>query len=593
MGRTEPQSEAETEAPPRVDVGILTIRPDEFQAVLDVFRRGKRIYSGSRREYALRTASAGKGQSYTLGILRQGEQGNGEAQDAARDLLDDLQPSLLLVVGIAGGVPSDDFTLGDVVLSTRVMDYSVEARKENEPTSYSLSGGPVARELQARLANLHAHGATLKGWDSSIDAPPGIDLRKRGSVYGPDDWKQRVRQQVGAHFPSGTKASPPRYVAGAIASSDRLVKDPKLLFPWIQTARHLLAVEMESGGVFRAARERCPMLAIRGISDIVGLKRADAWTKYACVTAAAFTRAFLKTTPVPPLPPPAQDLRTTDTKKEEAGARAAAKAAARGMRVFSNLVPLAGYPEKVFVAPATCSSVGHGWGRLKDTAAGAWIPRSWCIHQKNVLSLTDPSGGPLTAIVDRAAIEEHELARWADSADSTDRRLFIRLLNGALRDQLTRDREFSYSHKDDEFFFSGSPDQPPRKRRYRSVARNSTITVVQHYSAKKDDKKHLRHLSFSGRFRRFADEWYLEITPSYRYTNDGFNKVPFNDTALSKMKRLERNQAVRNQILLLAGVLVELSLTQEQSPLLTFGHCLQFEVDPGTLPNLLQSEITS
>jgi hypothetical protein len=41
------------------------------------------------------------------------------------------------------------------------------------------------------------------------------------------------------------------------------------------------------------------MLAIRGISDIVGLKRADAWTKFACASAAAFACAFLRTQPVP------------------------------------------------------------------------------------------------------------------------------------------------------------------------------------------------------------------------------------------------------------------------------------------------------
>jgi hypothetical protein len=40
------------------------------------------------------------------------------------------------------------------------------------------------------------------------------------------------------------------------------------------------------------------MLAIRGISDIVGLKRSEAWTKYACASAAAFTRAFLRTRPI-------------------------------------------------------------------------------------------------------------------------------------------------------------------------------------------------------------------------------------------------------------------------------------------------------
>ena len=77
------------------------------------------------------------------------------------------------------------------------------------------------------------------------------------------------------------------------------MKDPELLFPWIATARDIRAVEMESGGVYRAARERCPMLAIRGISDLVGLKRSDDWTKFACASAAAFTRAYLRTRPVP------------------------------------------------------------------------------------------------------------------------------------------------------------------------------------------------------------------------------------------------------------------------------------------------------
>ena len=101
------------------------------------------------------------------------------------------------------------------------------------------------------------------------------------------------------HYGAGTSRRAPTYVSGLIASSDRLVKDPTVLFPWITTARNLLAVEMESGGVYRAARDRCLMLPIRGISDIVGLKRADAWTRFACASAAAFARAFLRTRPVP------------------------------------------------------------------------------------------------------------------------------------------------------------------------------------------------------------------------------------------------------------------------------------------------------
>ena len=88
---------------PIVDIGILTIRDDEFRALLQTFADDHSINKGRHREYTLRTADAGQGARYHIAILRQIEQGNGEAQEAARDLIDDLQPSLLLVVGIAGG----------------------------------------------------------------------------------------------------------------------------------------------------------------------------------------------------------------------------------------------------------------------------------------------------------------------------------------------------------------------------------------------------------------------------------------------------------------------------------------------------------
>ncbi len=257
------------------------------------------MYRG-RREYTLRYAETADGARYTIAVLRQIEQGNGEAQDAARDLLDDLDPSLLLVVGIAGGLPSDDITLGDVVISTRVNDYNVQARKARSKPTYSLSGGPIAKELQARVANLAGRDEDLGRWAAKLPARPQVRWNREDSLYGPKRWQTEVKEKLQAHFGRGVKERAPIFASGAIASSDTLVKDPKVLFPWIETARHLLAIEMESGGVYRAARERCLMLAIRGISDIVGLKRSDAWTKYACASAAAFARAFLRTRPVEP-----------------------------------------------------------------------------------------------------------------------------------------------------------------------------------------------------------------------------------------------------------------------------------------------------
>ena len=134
---------------------------------------------------------------------------------------------------------------------------------------------------------------------ADLPARPPVVWRGKGQLEGPPEWQRELRAKLEHHHGKGATPRTPVYAAGPIASSDRLVKDPAVLIPWLTTARNLLAVEMESGGVYRAVRERCPMLAIRGISDIVGLKRADAWTKYACASAAAFTRAFLRTRPVP------------------------------------------------------------------------------------------------------------------------------------------------------------------------------------------------------------------------------------------------------------------------------------------------------
>src|SRR5688500_18292714 len=91
----------------RVDFGIITIREDEFAAVLDRFppeqhAEGRRLYSIS---HVLTAAS----DPYLVAVVRCPEQGTGEAQNVARDMIDDLDPQWLVVVGIAGGVPDDEF----------------------------------------------------------------------------------------------------------------------------------------------------------------------------------------------------------------------------------------------------------------------------------------------------------------------------------------------------------------------------------------------------------------------------------------------------------------------------------------------------
>lgn len=103
----------------------------------------------------------------------------------------------------------------------------------------------------------------------------------------------------------GNTPRPPIVTAAPIASGNMLMKDYVLLQDWLESARDLKAVEMELPGVFEAARRiegDIPVLAVRGISDVVGFKRDPAWTAFACKTAASLARALLNLNPITPRP---------------------------------------------------------------------------------------------------------------------------------------------------------------------------------------------------------------------------------------------------------------------------------------------------
>ena len=503
----------------------MTIREDEFRAVLKVFPDDHDIHKGRHREYTLRSADAGQRARYRLAILRQIEQGNGEAQEAARDLCDDLQPSLLLVVGIAGGLPSDDISLGDIVLATRVLDFSVEARKFEENTTYSVGGGPIAKSIAAGIANLGGRELELGDWWEELPTKPAVNLA-RAMFYGPKPWQQDVREKLQAHYGKDVAARAPTFSAGPIASSDRLVKDPSVLIPWITSARGILAIEMESAGVHRATRDETPMLSIRGLSDIVGFKRQDAWTKYACASAAAFTRGYLRTRPVsvrqsPELEAgPAPGVGRVDSGEEPD------HLAAEAEEGFANLIPLRHFPDTLYIAPTLSKTVKQSWRLLNQDASGKssdYVPGAWTQHEGNLYSLVDPERSRLKTIIDIGGLDQFNIEEWAFFEDENKRRLFVQLLNAALRQDLWS-QGVRYHGDQEVYAFMGRPEEPPRRLKYANLKVRSTTTVVSHYEHKPTrgkPYKYLRHAAFQGRFRWLGEQWYLEITPTYRFTFNG------------------------------------------------------------------------
>lgn len=284
----------------KIDFGIITIREDEFLSVYDRLQpsdscHGRRIYDVGK------IYNTNKSGFYRYALVRIPSQGENAAQDCARDLIEDFYPKMLLLVGIGGAVPSLDFTLGDVVCATRVYDFSVRATKEGVPDRFSAAGGPMHRRVENILGRLPAIERQLKDWNSedSISlSVPSLKIPPKGSdrYYGSKDWQNEVRNSLIHHF-NGNIPHKPQVTARPVASSDSLIKDTNLLNQWLTEARAVAGVEMELGGIYFAARrsdKEYPILAIRGISDIVGFKRDDAWTKYACNSAGAFAVALIK-----------------------------------------------------------------------------------------------------------------------------------------------------------------------------------------------------------------------------------------------------------------------------------------------------------
>lgn len=286
----------------KIDFAIITIKEEEFLAVYDRLKPNE-TYHGKRtmRAYDIGEILTLEGRSRKIVLARLPAQGEGQAQDVARDIIEDFDPKWLLLVGIGGAVPSLDFTLGDVVCATRVHDFSVRAVKEASPETFASAGGPMHKAVESLLARLPGIVRRLGNWNSEDLIKmkmPTLEIPQEDSnqLYGNEEWKKEVRQCLIHHFDLSGNSRLPNVTARSIASSDTLVKDTHLLSQWLTEARAIAAIEMELAGVYLAARryKEYPILAIRGISDIVGFKRNEAWTKYACNSAAAFTFALLK-----------------------------------------------------------------------------------------------------------------------------------------------------------------------------------------------------------------------------------------------------------------------------------------------------------
>jgi nucleoside phosphorylase len=445
----------------KVDFGIITIREDEFEAILQRLPT-EELVTGSQT-YAISRLKTVNEDEYVIASVRCPEQGNAQGQSVASRLISELQPQWILLVGIAGSVPSEEYTLGDVLLASRLHDFSVSASiegKEETRQEFASRGGPMHPQVQSLVAALQALTPFLEPWNTpeSIGvARPQVNI-KPSTLYGDAKWKRNVREALEIYFGEGSIRQQPKAFTGSIASSDVLVKDTQLVSQWLSSARQVKGVEMELAGVYQAAWDaQKPVLAIRGISDIVGVKRSPAWTSYACHTAAAFAVALLHYRPIAPLS--AQESEPTPLEGGEGASLSSSlnqpvgvfkstpptvEPVLKSERLYSNLLELAYFPEKLYSVQTDCINRNEVWAILKEQVESP--PNDWIMKGQMLYAFHDFSDPMWENVCHVNTVEIHNTTHWSKSTNHDRIAEFIELLKGCLR-EFGLIRNLNYIHR--------------------------------------------------------------------------------------------------------------------------------------------------
>jgi nucleoside phosphorylase len=224
--------------PQRVDVAIITVISEEYEAVHDLLEEVEHDSlpdSPNLYGWELGWIRRAEGSSYRVVLALAGRQTNLTSAQVTVKTVERYRPRYVMLVGIAGGFPLDGCTTGDVAISSEIYAYQYgKLRSSFEPRPNF-----IYRCDQALLAAAQRFTVTRKDWNAGL-------------------------------------VPPPRCFLGPIASGDMIMDDPShelfaavhKVFPKIQ------AIEMEGAGaasaieILQAEGQPIGFIMVRGISDV-------------------------------------------------------------------------------------------------------------------------------------------------------------------------------------------------------------------------------------------------------------------------------------------------------------------------------------
>lgn len=255
--------------------------------------------------------------------------------------------------------------------------------------------------------------------------------------------------------------------------------------------------------------------------------------------------------------------------------------APRQETVLSNLLRVASFAPTVYTAETEFRKEGMLWAHFKEN--GQEPGSEWALWDKRIYSFLDLDQEPFRSVCDLGTLEAIDTDHLALSEDRDMTDLFVRLLRKALRQKLWR-MGVRFDRDERHYHFTAGKGRSSRSVSYRSREKRTSRLVFERYPDRRDPSRiaYYRHSAFQGHFVRYDGAWYLEITPTYRFTSDGYEVHRFAADYLKKIKEIELNDAVAGQVIMWAEVLRDLpDLVRPEYPFLSFGELAAFDIDVG------------
>lgn len=211
-------------------------------------------------------------------------------------------------------------------------------------------------------------------------------------------------------------------------------------------------------------------------------------------------------------------------------------------------------PDEIFVAS---SPFGSGRDAIPELVKHDNTRFDWVIRKRRFVSFFDPRDYATREIVDLDQVEAVDTGLFALNDDLDDTNDMNDLLRRTVERQTSG--QLSYLPKERLFHFRATGINKSRSYIYVASVNETSAKVVSVYANKKNPKAqgYVRHHAASFRFERLADKWFLIVDPTYYFTTDGFRPHRFPEALLAGKKRLERNAAVRGQVMMWQHLLVE------------------------------------